>query len=75
LTELLKGSKNGKKSGLLQWGASEAQAFRTICDAFTRAPILAYFDPARKTRLETDASGSAAGAVVSQLWDASGEDA
>jgi hypothetical protein len=60
LTELLKGSKNGKKSGVMDWGDEEAQAFRTLRDAFTQAPVLAHYNPSRRTRLETDASGSAA---------------
>jgi hypothetical protein len=58
----------------MDWGDEEAQAFRTLRDAFTQAPVLAHYNPSRRTRLETDASGSAAGAVISQLYDRDGED-
>lgn len=41
-------------------------AFQTLKDAFQDAPVLAYFDPKRKTVVETDASNWASGGVLSQ---------
>ena len=41
-------------------------AFEELKKAFTSAPILAYFDPKKKTVLETDASNWASGGVLSQ---------
>ena len=69
LTGLLKGSKNGKKTGPFVWTNVEAQAFRSLCDAFTTAPILRHFDPTRKLRMETDASNFGLGAILSQQFD------
>ena len=40
LSDLLKGGKEGKKFGEFVWSESAAQAFRTLCDAFTKAPLL-----------------------------------
>ncbi len=31
------------------------RSFVELCDAFTKALVLAYFDPAKQIRLETDA--------------------
>lgn len=67
LTSLLKGSKNGKKAGLLIWTAVEESAFRLLIEAFTKAPLLAHFEYNRYIRLETDASGYALAAIISQL--------
>jgi transposase InsO family protein len=75
LTSLSKGSKNGKKTGPLVWGASEEQAFRQVKDAFTEAPILRHFDPAAPLRMETDASGFAVSAILSQMLYAGEEHA
>lgn len=66
LTGLLKGSKEGKKTGPFLWGDAEQTAFRTLCDAFTTAPMLVHFDPNRKIRIETDASDFAVAAILSQ---------
>ena len=41
-------------------------AFQALKDAFRDAPVLAYFDPKRKTVVETDASNWASGGVLSQ---------
>jgi hypothetical protein len=41
-------------------------AFEELKEVFTSAPILAYFDPKKKTVLETDASNWAPGGVLSQ---------
>lgn len=67
LTDLLKGSVNGRKPGRLQMNEEEKAAFRRVCEAFTRAPILVHYDPEKPLRLETDASGFASAAILSQL--------
>jgi len=41
-------------------------AFKTFKDRFMTAPILAYFDPDKKTIIETNASDFANGAVLYQ---------
>lgn len=68
LTELLKGSKNGKKPGSVQLNERETKAFRTLLEAFTKAPLLRFFDPARPIRVETDASGFGMAGILSQLY-------
>lgn len=67
LNALLKGSKNGKKEGPFEWPDDAAHAFTMLRDAFLKAPILRHFDPSLKIRMETDASGFAAAAILSQL--------
>lgn len=47
-------------------------AFNRLKDAFGTAPILAYYDPKRRTVLEADASNWASGGVLSQ-FDSKGE--
>ena len=44
-------------------------AFESLKKAFTSAPVLAYFDPKKKTVLETDASNWASGGVLSQYGE------
>ena len=66
LTDLLKGSQHGKKSGPFEFAERERVAFRTLKDAFQRAPLLVHYDPKGETRLETDASGGAMAAIISQ---------
>lgn len=44
-------------------------AFENLKMAFTSAPILAYFDPKKKTVLEADASNWASGGVLSQYGE------
>ena len=66
LTDLLKGSKEGKKPGPLDWTDSADLAFRQLRDTFASAPFLRHFDPSQKLRLETDASNFGIGAVLSQ---------
>jgi hypothetical protein len=45
-----------KKDAPWRWTWVEKKAFQTLKDAFISEPILAMWDPARPTRLETDAS-------------------
>jgi hypothetical protein len=68
LTDLLKGSKDGKY--FLEkwtWISTAEQAFSNLCGAFTTAPILCYFDPRLRIRVETDVSKYAIAAILSQL--------
>jgi len=73
LTSLLKGSVNGKKPGPLQLDNEAAEAFRTLCTAFTEAPVLVHYDPAASTKVETDASNFACSGILSQLQSIKGE--
>ena len=43
ITNLLKGSKDGKKLGLFVFGEAAKQAIDWLKDLFTLAPILIYF--------------------------------
>jgi hypothetical protein len=52
-----------------QWGAKEQQAFDTLKQRMTEAPVLAHPDPLRQWSVQTDASGFAIGAVLSQEQD------
>lgn len=62
LTDLLRGDARGS----LELPPAAAEAFNQLLQEFTRAPILRHFDPALDIRVETDASGTAVGAVLSQ---------
>lgn len=69
LTTLLKGSKDGRKAGLMEWLKPQQSAFEALKSAFTTAPVLRHFDPTRRIRVETDASVFAVGAILSQLFE------
>ena len=71
ITQLLRGSKNGRKTGDLakEWGAKQTAAFHKLLDAFTQAPLLRHFDPERPSKIETDASDRALGAIYSQKFE------
>ena len=47
-------------------GSPEQRSFEALKKAFTTAPVLAHFDPNKKTWLETDASNYITAAVLSQ---------
>lgn len=49
-----------------EWSEKVQQAFTTLKEAFTSAPILTYADPEQPYILETDASDYALGAILSQ---------
>ena len=57
-----------KKNFVYPWtkDGPEHHAFEALKKAFTTAPILAHFDPDKKTWLETDASNYVVAAVLSQ---------
>jgi len=67
LTELLKGSKQGKQNGPFVFNKDAIAAFTALILAFTQAPMLVHFDPKNHIRVETDASGFAIAAILSQL--------
>src|SRR5438270_474798 len=66
LTALLKGSKNGKKTGPYILTKEAKEAFRKLKATFTTAPVLQHFDPEKPIRIETDTSGFAVAAILSQ---------
>ena len=66
LTDLLKGMKEGKKTRPFEFPAGAIAAFAKLKEAFTTAPILVHFNPKKPILIETDASGFALGAVLSQ---------
>jgi hypothetical protein len=51
------------------WGAAEQQSFDALKAALTSAPVLRVWDPARPTRLLTDASELAVSAILEQPDD------
>jgi len=67
LTSLLKGSVNGKKPGKLLMDEAATEAFHTLRDAFTKAPILVHFERDAPIKVETDASNFACSGILSQL--------
>ncbi|QSS51625.1 hypothetical protein I7I53_06992 [Histoplasma capsulatum var. duboisii H88] len=71
LTELLKGyeTKRGKNNAPVQLNENCKNAILQLKECFTKAPLLVHFDPQRKLRIETDGSGVAIAAVISQLMD------
>jgi hypothetical protein len=72
LSDLLKGSKDGKKPGPFDFPEKAKSAFQTLKQAFTSAPMLLHYDPAKPTQLETDASGFALAGVITQQQEAGG---
>lgn len=51
------------------WGKEQEKAFAELKRLFTSAPILAQWDPTKRTFLMTDCSGFAMGGVLLQDWD------
>jgi len=66
LTSLLKGSKDGRKSGDFSkaWGSLQQQAFLDLLGTFQTAPLLRHYNPESAIRLEADASDVALGGVL-----------
>ena len=52
-----------------RWGTAEQQSFTALKAALTSAPVLRVWDPARPTRLITDASELAVSAILEQPDD------
>ena len=55
-----------KKGVAFRWDDNADRAFRILKKAFVSAPMLAQYDPDRKTALEADASGTALGGTLHQ---------
>jgi transposase InsO family protein len=66
ITNLLVGMVKGVKSGPFEWTPEADRAFHELKAAFESADMLQHFDPTRESRIETDASGRATGAVLTQ---------
>ena len=49
-----------------RWGEEEQKSFDALKAKFAEQPVLAMWEPSRPTRIETDASGFATGAVLMQ---------
>jgi len=58
-----------KKGIKWTWTPSCQDAFDKLKEMFTTGPILPHFDDIRPTKLETDSSDFALGAVLSQLFE------
>jgi hypothetical protein len=69
ITDLLVGMKAGKKTGPFEWTARADAAFRALKVCFAEEPLLAHYDPDRRSRVETDASGGAIGGVLTQAYE------
>src|SRR5437773_9798536 len=65
LSDMLKSMKKGKKTGVFILTTSMQAVFRKLCDAFTKALVLAYFDPKKPIQLETNASEYAIASILS----------
>jgi hypothetical protein len=57
-----------KKTGTFHWDKKADKAFNMFKKLFTITLILRMFDPLLRTRLETNVSGFALKAVISQLF-------
>ena len=58
-----------------QWGDREQVAFDTLKRQLTEAPVLAHPDPLKQWSVQTDASGFAIGAVLSQQQEDGSDEA
>jgi hypothetical protein len=55
-----------KKGGLFCWGAAQDQAFHTLIDKLTHAPLLQLLDFGKTFELKCDASGIGIGGMLHQ---------
>ncbi|SLM33895.1 hypothetical protein LPUS_02498 [Lasallia pustulata] len=84
LLNLLKTGKNKKEIGVkvrqtnvvpppFPLSKTALEAFKTLKEAFTSAPLLCYFDENKPMRVETDASAFAIGRILMQPFEIDGE--
>jgi hypothetical protein len=52
-----------------EWGKAQQEAFEALIKRFTSEPVLRYYDPTKRLRLETDASQFALAGILSQQFD------
>lgn len=69
LTGLLKGSQKRIKKWPFEWPEEAENAFRALCDTFTKAPLLRHFDPNLSIWVEIDALDYALAGILNQLQD------
>lgn len=70
ITDLLRGSLDGKSYGPFVWRSQQDQAFARIKAEFGKAPLLRHFDIRWPRRMETDASGFGISVIMSQKFPA-----
>ena len=58
-----------KKNQKFEWGEAQQHAFETLKSAFTSAPVLRHFDPAKEITLKTDALNLVSAGILSQPDD------
>ena len=56
-----------KKDATFHWSGPQDTAFQTLCNALTKAPVLAFPDFTQPFLIDTDASNTGLGAVLSQV--------
>ena len=69
LMAMLRGSKNGRKTGPYIMSPEAKEAFRRLREAFATAPVLRHFDLKKLIHIETDTSGFALVGIISQQDD------
>ncbi len=69
MIDMVIGGKNGRFLGPFLPTPAMKQSFVELCNAFTKAPVLAHFDPDKSICLETDASGFTITGIISQQQD------
>ena len=72
LTDLLKGSKEDKKSGLFKFLNEDCIAFKGLKEVFIIILMLCHYNPIKLTHVETDISGFALAEILTQLQDDTG---
>jgi hypothetical protein len=66
MIDMLKERKKGNFLGPFLPTPAMKQSFAELRDSFTKAPVLAHFDPAKPICLETNASGFAIAGIILQ---------
>ena len=69
LYNLISGDNAKKRTNLIEWSHAAEEAFQTLINRCTQAPILAYADFSLPFELHIDASGTGLGAVLYQTQE------